>query len=1136
MHNLDFDYEEPVEKRFEDLCQDLCIDGSVREEAWEKYKDVWANYSIDGDQIQWLVCSLYECCRRCLSDGISGHVDNAYISLSRLLSAAKMSMVQFFHRIRKWADMTDMLDDMRDRIELIERQFSVSSVIFRNFGRSFGVLFSDTDYETSQMRPTGSDLFRFTWLLFIKSRASFPAVTDDLVNSYHLLACCLDWTLGAVMLSRRRDLINMEQNGLPRDFLTSVAQNKTWCPPHDEPTCMLRPICEDNDVNYVECKTVKEHFFRPFMLRLIEKDLIKLHPSVLGSLLEQENFEITIQNLNNNYEEYIIGTGDFDERIYLSPNASEEIGSIGESTVQSDFHLPVGLTPSARRYMLEVSNSGFGGFTETTRRGNANAGAISRLNGGVNFSNPEARSQNLNQLQILLNGRNNEPCESLVHLINAHCSVSPLSTIRERLDNLGEQFQRAYAGLKSINSSGVTITPTANNLAISAAQQRLQLCYPLYYMALENILLDEIRRIEKKLVTTTPTPLSSSNNSNKTRRTHPDLTTLLAQDTFHRALFICCMEIVMVSCDPPNHHFPWILEALSLDSVQFFKVVEVLVRNLDLPREIVKYMNQVVEYILDSYAWRTNSSIWSVLKATGRAPSIEEVIPPEKLDQGSNDCYTRNTTTISPGRKLLTSNVISTKNIKLSPNSYAKQPRLTGSNNSNNNSNSITSKVSVSRQQNIEFSTNQPGIYRLLSSGVEDESAQAAAQLLASGATDSVNIDSGLLGTSDDVGINQDNVNIDVKPITEQLVDDYIVNTAVIVTSATTTVNSSNNSTVVTSLTPGSGNTINYFPIRHDSIAIFFRQTYQMASLRLRDLCERLSLTRELMAKIWTCIEQVIVHETELVRDRCIDQVIMCCIYGICKLVLYRPLTFVDIVQVYRMQPQSYRDIYRRVLINRVSYGRGNTEERGDLSRFYNVIFLPQMKDFIKKAASVRSTYNETDPNCRTGHHSLGSDSLSTDDNTVLNQWTLHPSLSPMPILVNNLASNSAAALNLGLDPTTTSGDIIQARRLASNRNIFISPVKQQVNLSPKKVIFTVGRSTGKDLQDVNLMISSAERRASMANLTMGLKRPAGGGSTTTTYVANSSPFTVTSGTSSSRTVTLVGPSGFTTKRIDFDM
>lgn len=150
------------------------------------------------------------------------------------------------------------------------------------------------------VRPTGSDLFRFTWLLFIKSRASFPAVTDDLVNSYHLLACCLDWTLGAVMLSRRRDLINMEQNGLPRDFLTSVAQNKTWCPPHDEPTCMLRPICEDNDVNYVECKTVKEHFFRPFMLRLIEKvSIIYLRSYALVHTYFRESILSTVKYLSD---------------------------------------------------------------------------------------------------------------------------------------------------------------------------------------------------------------------------------------------------------------------------------------------------------------------------------------------------------------------------------------------------------------------------------------------------------------------------------------------------------------------------------------------------------------------------------------------------------------------------------------------------------------------------------------------------------------------------------------------------------------------------------------------------------------------------------------------------------------------
>jgi hypothetical protein len=61
-------------------------------------------------------------------------------------------------------------------------------------------------------------------------------------------------------------------------------------------------------------------------------------------------------------------------------------------------------------------------------------------------------------------------------------------------------------------------------------------------------------------------------------------------------------------------------------------------------------------------------------------------------------------------------------------------------------------------------------------------------------------------------------------------------------------------------------------------------QFYSLAVVRMNDLCTRLRLTSdELKRKIWTCLEHALAHQTSLMRDRHLDQILMCTVYVVCK-------------------------------------------------------------------------------------------------------------------------------------------------------------------------------------------------------------------------------------------------------------
>ncbi len=79
-----------------------------------------------------------------------------------------------------------------------------------------------------------------------------------------------------------------------------------------------------------------------------------------------------------------------------------------------------------------------------------------------------------------------------------------------------------------------------------------------------------------------------------------------------------------------------------------------------------------------------------------------------------------------------------------------------------------------------------------------------------------------------------------------------------------------------------------------------------MAGLRLRDLCDRLNINDDdLRRKIWTSLEYALKSHTDLMRDRHLDQIIMCSCYAICKVTKQSNVSFQEIMKCYRMQPQA---------------------------------------------------------------------------------------------------------------------------------------------------------------------------------------------------------------------------------------
>ncbi|XP_074644237.1 retinoblastoma-like protein 1 [Tubulanus polymorphus] len=1018
--------DDDTQHRYDELCMDLNMDQTAKQEAIQSFETISINYTLEGDSIHWLACALYVSCRKSLvpTVGKGSLMEGNFVSLTRLLRSAKLSLNQFFSKMEKWADMANLPQEFRDKVDRLQRVYAVANVIFKKFSPIFLDIFKDPMEEPP--KPTRgrkqrrlpcsvSEVFTFCWTMFAQVKGNFPAISDDLVNSYHLLLCCVDWMFANAVMSNRRDLLNPKFRGLVNYGIDHTVA---------EPPCILHILCEEHDGLVVEALGIKEHWFRPYLKKLFEKKTLRGKAENFSGVIEVGNYEANSKSINLQYEEYVLTVGDFDERIFLGDDAAIELGTPAKSQNSGDIRRSI-------QHHMDTQTKSLTPSTPLTGR--------CYLKSKEQHVTPvSTATQSVSKLQALLSGRKTSPSDCLL-LIFKECAESPNDVIVKRVKDMGEIFCTSYAQPYNDHPGS----------QIDFAKKRLQLGESLYYKILENVIMHE-RKI-----------MASKDKS--------ALSSIFENEVFHKCLFACCLEVVIYSYNS-QRSFPWIVDIFELSTYDFYKVIELLIRAEEgLSRDVVKHLNHIEETILESLAWRYESPLWDAIHAAKNVPFCEDCHWPQQIEKDNAHITATNTSPILPAVRRVfdrTQSPLAAKEVTLSPGPSA-MDRF-----------SSPMAGSIKRRLFTTAATTTSAPNSSVTTAITATNGTAAAAGTTAAAP---------AGASAGNAPNSPQI---VKTVQQQQVVTYqakLQDGRQVFIPVTMLPSGALSSPIRISRVAAPKPPV-VKPKKTGSLALFFRKFYTLASVRLRDMCERIEIDADLRRRIWTCFEWTIVNETELLMDRHLDQIIMCAIYVMSK-VSDADKSFQDIMKYYRMQPQAQSHVYRSVLLtSRKRHVSGASSASGSSSPF------PEDKDEKEKKraehlSSIRSTSTLPVPNPNsqpptpTRLSGTGT-TFEFEDRGDLIKFYNSVFVSKLRHFAMKFSASSQGKSPLLSPLPRVQSHKMSPRKVSSNHSVFVSPHKSKTPLTPNsRMLYCFNRSPAKDLRAINTMIKMGERRVTVKRI-----------------------------------------------------
>ena len=380
---------------------------------------------------------------------------------------------------------------------------------------------------------------------------------------------------------------------------------------------------------------------------------------------------------------------------------------------------------------------------------------------------------------------------------------------------------------------------------------------------------------------------------------------LLGSSRFVRSVLSCAAEVVVASYKTATLKFPAIPTLLGLDAFDVSNVIEPFVRaDATMPREIKKHFNAIEEKIMEHMAWRRGSTLLSFMIAA------ETGAPAPRPAAAALAAVSKQSGATERGSMA------------------SKSPASGG----------------VKRERSESFSV------AAVAEEAEDDDGGGGG---AAAAADDARASPPRLSNPDAINAFSTPLRGATTPARPSL-------------RSIKPRDASGATTVVTISGPGALDRDKPLPTKftrekppgaagdvtaRNSLRIFFAKVMRLSARRLADLCDRLSLPSSLTQQAYSLVEHALYDNTSLLYNRHLDQIILCAVYGTCKVnkdgaLKGKTVPFRDIIYHYQKQPQCREEVFWTVVMSQ-SDPELEVITQGDIIAFYNKVFVPAVKQFL---------------------------------------------------------------------------------------------------------------------------------------------------------------------------------------------